>query len=109
MPRPKYGNVRTKTADGVNHASRLEAKRWGELKLLEKAGQISALARQVRFELRVNDIAIGLYVPDFVYKDLVACVTVAEDCKGHPTPLYKWKRKHFEIQYPRIEFREIRK
>lgn len=24
---------------------------------------------------------------------------VVEDCKGMKTPLYLWKRRHFEIQY----------
>ena len=48
--RSKYGNVKT-TTDGITHASIKEANRWCELKLLERAGKITDLQRQVPFEL----------------------------------------------------------
>ena len=47
----KYGNIKTVTSDGIKHDSRKEANRWCELKLLEKAGKITDLQRQVPFEL----------------------------------------------------------
>ena len=49
--RSKYGNVKTATSDGITHASIKEANRWCELKLLERAGKISNLQRQVEYEL----------------------------------------------------------
>lgn len=47
----KYGNKKTVTSDGILHDSKKEADRWCELKLLERAGKISDLKRQVPFEL----------------------------------------------------------
>ena len=47
----KYGNVKTVTSDGIKHDSIKEANRWCELKLLERAGKITDLQRQVPFEL----------------------------------------------------------
>jgi hypothetical protein len=49
--RSKYGNIKTTTSDGNTHASIKEANRWCELKLLERAGKISNLQRQVEYEL----------------------------------------------------------
>lgn len=37
--------------DGINFDSKREAKRYAELKLLERAGEITDLQRQVKFEL----------------------------------------------------------
>ena len=48
--RNKYGNKKT-VVDGITFDSRKEAKRYQELKLLEKAGEIKDLRRQVKYEL----------------------------------------------------------
>jgi len=47
----KYGNIKTVTSDGINHDSIKEANRWCELLLLQRAGLIQDLKRQVKFEL----------------------------------------------------------
>ena len=47
----KYHNIKTTTSDGITHDSIKEANRWCELKLLERAGKITDLQRQVPFEL----------------------------------------------------------
>ena len=110
----KYGNRKTTTSDGVVHDSRLEASRWCELKLLERAGAIKDLRRQVEFELipaqyesferyskkgtRLKD-GVKLverkvsYVADFVYHDVEANKMVVEDTKGFKTKDYKIKKK----------------
>lgn len=75
--------------DGIAFDSRKEAKRWAELKLLEKAGIISDLARQVRFELipaqrNENNKVIERktdYIADFVYTQ--DGQRVVEDVKGY--------------------------
>lgn len=41
--------------------------RWGELKLLEKLGEISNLERQVVFRFELNGVLICKYLADFVY------------------------------------------
>lgn len=78
--------------------SKAEARRLGELKLLERAGLIQDLKTQVRFELipsqridgKVAERAVN-YIADFVYiKD---GQRVVEDVKGYKTPDYIIKRK----------------
>src|SRR3990167_4438640 len=106
--RSKYRAVPT-VVDNIRFASKAEARRYGELKLLERAGKICDLALQPRFELCVSDpegeeIKIGTYVADFYYLTLDKfgdnfSIEVVEDVKGFRTDLYKWKKKHFETQY----------
>lgn len=66
--------------DGIRFASQKEAKRWAELVLLEKAGQIRELKRQVSFDLVVNGELICRYVSDATY--VIAGVLVVEDTKS---------------------------
>ena len=106
--RSKYRAVPT-VVDNIRFASKAEARRYGELKLLERAGKICDLALQPRFELCVSDpegeeIKIGTYIADFYYLTLDKygdnfSIEVVEDVKGFRTDLYKWKKKHFEVQY----------
>lgn len=46
----KYGNKKTKIGE-ITFDSKREAERWSHLRLLERAGHISGLRRQVSFEL----------------------------------------------------------
>lgn len=116
----KYHAVATEV-DGIRFASKKEARRYGELKLLEKAGEISQLILQPKFELGVVDTSaqlhvvtsgdnswacIGEYRADFQYIDRRTKRWVVEDVKGFKTPLYRWKKKHVEAQY-NITIREI--
>lgn len=91
MRRAKYGNIKTEF-DGVLYDSKREAKRAGELALLQRAGQISDLKRQERFALVVNDQPICTYVCDFSYRDHTG-QRVIEDSKGFQTPEFKLKAK----------------
>lgn len=104
----KYGAVRT-TVDSITFASKAEAKRYGELKLLEKAGEIIGLKVQPEFSLNAwsADHAdcpkVGVYRADFEYVipgyRPITDQRVIEDVKGVKTALYRWKKKHFEAQY----------
>ena len=95
--RPKYGN-RKISRDGITFDSAKEARRWSELLLLERAGVIQNLRRQVKYELipsqriggKVVERACS-YVADFVYEE--EGKTVVEDTKGYKTPEYIIKRK----------------
>lgn len=95
--RSKYGN-RKVTRNGEAFDSAKEARRYGELVLLEKAGHISCLKRQVKYELipaqrmdgKVAERACT-YVADFVYTENGE--TVVEDTKGFRTKDYIIKRK----------------
>ena len=96
--RSKYRAVRT-VVDGITFASKAEAARYGELKLLEKAGKIIGLQLQPSFVLLAGDgkTKVGRYVADFGYID-VKRGAVWEDVKGVRTPVYRLKKKMVEAQ-----------
>ena len=54
MKAPKYRNIKT-VVDGITFDSAKEARRYGELKLLEKSGRISGLEVQPAFRIVVNN------------------------------------------------------
>ena len=98
MSKHKY-NAKPTVVDGIRFHSRKEARRYQELKLLEKAGEISHLTLQPEFCLHApdQDKPIGRYIADFEY--LERGETVIEDVKGMDTAFGKWKRKHLKMQY----------
>lgn len=87
----------------VTHEGRFDSTgeydRWCELKLLQRAGKIRHLARQVGWPLDVNGQNLGRYVCDYKYFDVTTCEWIVEDFKGFSTPLYKWKKAHMEAQH----------
>jgi hypothetical protein len=108
----KYSNTKT-TIDGITFASKKEAGRYSELKLLEKAGEITHLKLQMPFILNEGFIDFSgqkqrpiTYVADFVYLDKEGKIH-AEDCKGFKTPEYKVKKKMFLYKFPHYIFSEI--
>ena len=104
----KYGNRKVKTSDGIVHDSQREASRWVELKLLEKAGEIRDLQRQVKYELipkQEGERAV-YYIADFVYTDLRTGKTVVEDTKGVRTKDYIIKRK-LMLYVHKLKIKEI--
>lgn len=100
----KYHAHKT-TVDGINFDSKREAKRYQELKLLERAGAIRDLELQVRFELIPSFDVDGKhyrptsYVADFVYVDAKTGAEIVEDVKGYRTPIYRLKAKLFAHRY----------
>jgi len=87
----KYGNRKT-VVDGMAFDSAKEARRYGELKLLERAGQITGLEIQPAFRLVVNNCLICTYKADFTYQDAKK-QRIVEDVKGVKTPVYRLKKK----------------
>ena len=90
----KYRNRPTEFR-GETFDSRREARRYQDLLLLQAAGEISNLRRQVKYELipKTEYFRAGHYVADFVYTDNRTGKEVAEDSKGFRTPEYRWKKK----------------
>lgn len=90
----KYHNRKVVLPNGETYASEKEYKRWCELQLMEKAGLISDLQKQVRFELipKQPGERACYYVADFVYNDKNG-KHVVEDAKGKRTKDYVIKRK----------------
>ena len=79
-------------------ASKKEARRAGQLQILEKVGQISNLELQVKYELLPKQMADGKvaeralhYIADFRYTE--GGRLIVEDVKGMKTPAYVIKRK----------------
>lgn len=104
----KYKAVKT-TVDNIVFHSAKEARRYGELKLLEKAGEIQGLELQPRFVLRASgpeyqQIGVGEYIADFRY--FVGAEEVIEDVKGCLTPVYRLKKKIAEACHS-IKIREL--
>lgn len=85
--RHKYGAKRT-TVDGKAFASAREARRYSELRTLERAGKIRELQLQVRYPL----VQKVVYVADFTYLDEHGA-KVVEDVKGYRTRVYLQKRR----------------
>lgn len=104
----KYHNRKVKIGNDVFDSER-EYTRWCELKLMERAGLITDLQRQVPFELvpaqreppsrgprgaerqgKLLERPVT-YVADFVYSE--GSERVVEDCKGMRTDEYIIKRK----------------
>jgi hypothetical protein len=101
MARNKFGAIKT-TVEGVTFDSKREARRWQELKLLERAGEISRLERQVKFPLTVEGHLIANYTADFQYYTTKPKARVVEDVKGGGTlklPAFVLKKKLMKAIY----------
>lgn len=108
--------------DGIEFDSKREAKRYSELVLLQKCGQISDLQLQVKYKLLPSQYAPDTvdkngkikkgkllereitYIADFVYKENGE--TVVEDAKGMRRKDYIIKRKLMLYVY-RIRIKEV--
>lgn len=122
----KYRNKKVKLPDGTVFDSKHEYERWCELLLLQRAGKIHDLLRQVKFELipaqyesyerysqktgkrlqdgtRCVEQAVN-YIADFVYWE--ADKMVVEDAKGVKTEGYIIKRKLMRLQHG-VSIREV--
>jgi hypothetical protein len=84
--RSKYGAVAV-VVDGIHFPSDREAKRYKELLLLQKLGEVRWIARQGRFSIEG-----GEYRPDFIVCWSNGAATV-EDAKGVRTPIYLRSKK----------------
>jgi hypothetical protein len=100
----KYRAVPTHL-DGIRFPSKREAQRYGVLKMLEKAGEISWLQLQPSFPVLVNGVRVFTYKADFSYFDRTG-IAVVEDVKGYKTPMYRLKKKCVKAQYG-VEIKEV--
>lgn len=98
--RAKYGNRKVEL-DGETFDSMKEANRWAELTLMQRAGEIYELKRQVPFVVipiqkgedgKVLEREVR-YIADFTYRRMTDHRLVVEDTKGMKTREYIIKRK----------------
>ena len=101
----KYGAIKT-VVDGITFASKREAKRYSELKLLERYDEISELELQPRYDFRLNGMFIGFYKADFRYRNNRTGEIIIEDSKGMATPVYRLKKKMMKA-FHNIEVTEV--
>ena len=104
----KYHNTKVKV-DGIKFDSKLEAKRYGQLKILERAGIIRDLELQPEYELIPSFRKNGktwrrtVYKADFRYILADGDRIIIEDVKGSIsviTDVFRLKQKLFEYKYP---------
>jgi hypothetical protein len=107
LKRPKYGN-RITYVDGIKFHSAGEAKRYQDLKLLEREGVIRGLELQQKFVFRHNGVRIGSFTADFTYDDVKTGRYVVEDFKGRRTQQYQL-RKRLMMAFYGIEILETGK
>lgn len=99
MKLPKYRNIKT-AVDGITFDSRKEARRYGELMMLQRAGAICGLVLQPEFPIIMNGKQVAKYKADFRYQQYGS--VVIEDCKSAITRrdrVYRLKKKLVEAQY----------
>lgn len=128
LKRSKYGAKKI-TRDGETFDSLREYRRFCELSLLEKSGDIAGLRRQVVFPLiptqreetcevykrgknkglpkpgRVLEKEVN-YIADFVYTEKSTGEIIVEDVKGFRTKDYILKRK-MVLYFHNIRIREV--
>ena len=109
----KYHNKKTEV-DGIVFDSKAEARRYEELRMMEKMGLIHDLKRQVPYTLIKGDRWMSennrkhrdtIYKADFTYFENGHLVV--EDVKGVRTEGYRIKRELMKDRYG-IEIREVR-
>lgn len=118
--RSKFGAIKT-AVDGIIFDSGREANRYIQLKLLQRAGEITDLVLQPKFWLSINDKPILLkskgfpngrratFKPDFQYVRVKDNRVVVEDAKSEPTrtEAYVLRKGIFEVMYPDVIFLEV--
>lgn len=88
------------TVDGHKFHSKGEAKRYSELILCARAGKLSNLILQPKFDLVVLGEKITTYIGDFQYNLPNVTLPVVEDFKGGLlTPEYRIKAKLFQVLF----------
>lgn len=104
----KYHNKKI-VIDGIKFDSKLEAERYGQLKMMERAGVIRELELQPSFELLPSFKKNGktwrktVYKADFRYILCEDDSYIIEDVKGSTaviTDVFRLKQKLFEYKYP---------
>jgi hypothetical protein len=115
-PMLMYQNQPVVTIDGQRFDSKAEARRCGELLLLQRAGAIRELRRQVPFEIipaqidrQGKTVYPASYLADFVYEEVDShgrWNLVVEDLKGIRSEADCMKRK-LMLQVHGIDVREF--
>ena len=111
----KYHNKKT-VIDGIKFDSKLEAERYSQLKMMERAGIIRDLELQPEYELIPSFRKNGktwrrtVYKADFRYILAEDDSYIIEDVKGSTaviTDVFRLKQKLFEYKYPELNIKIV--
>ena len=111
----KYHNKKT-VSDGIKFDSRIEAERYAQLKMMERAGAIRDLELQPEYELIPSFKKDGktwrrtVYKADFRYILAEGDRIIIEDVKGSTaviTDVFRLKQKLFEYRYPELTIKIV--
>ncbi len=111
----KYHNIKI-SVDGIKFDSKLEAERYVQLKILERAGVIRDLELQPEYELIPSFRKNGktwrktVYKADFRYILCEDDKIIIEDVKGSTvviTDVFRLKQKLFEYRYPELSIKIV--
>lgn len=102
----KYLNKKI-TIDGITFDSKKESARYLQLKALERAGEITELTLQPRFNYeQSNEFGnikkpknLFYYKADFQYYKKGDCFPTIEDVKGFQTAVFRLKKKLIEDRF----------
>ncbi len=106
--RGKFNNRKT-VIDGFTFDSAKEARRYQELTLLEKAGEVEAFVCQPVYELTVNGSRVGRMTLDFEVIWANGEIT-CEDVKGGratKTEAYSLRKRVFEACHAPLTVKEL--
>jgi len=103
LKRPKYRNIKT-VVDGITFDSKLEAARYNELWLMERAGEIRDLVVHPKYDIVIAGVKVCTYAADFEYeaphgmKDFSRnWILHIEDVKAIRTPVYRLKKRLMKV------------
>lgn len=103
-----------RTIGGIRFDSKAEMDRYLFLRMLERAGKIRDLERQVEYVLipaykhPVHGTARAVrYFADFRYLEVSTGRRIVEDVKGAKTDVYRIKKTLLLWRYPDIDFVEV--
>lgn len=99
--------AQAQTVDGYRFASKKEAKRYGELRLLERAGEIAELVVHPAFDVQIAGRHFCTYTADFAYRVRLSERTkenerIIEEVKSTGTrkdTAYRLRRKAAELAH----------
>ena len=112
----KYHSRKTEV-NGILFDSKLEAERYIQLRLLEKAGEITDLKLKPQFQIFMGytDAETGerhgsrYYEADFMYLDKANHLVIVEDTKGVETDVFRLKWEYVQSEYPQYMFRMLKR
>jgi hypothetical protein len=106
LPRRSKYHAKPCWIKGIRFASQREGKRFLDLRLLERAGEIADLELQPRYELHTLSpigevVTVGKYTADFRYRRVADGQRVVEDSKSpaSKTEAYQLRKRMVEAEY----------